>query len=572
MKRAPATEGNRKARRANVSVRRDGDPISANTGAQTDESPAAPTVELMRPIPPVQEAPALEVLPSNDMDAATVAQLAVWLSEPWTFVRDTFDVTPDFWQDELLHAIVDAKTPQGMAYVMFCLKACKGPGKTAVLAWIIWWFMLTHDQAKGFATSITGDNLSDNLWAELARWRLKSPMLTNLFGYQSDSIFSYAYPDTWFFSARTWPKDAAANTQAATLAGLHGPNTILVLDEAGGIPVGVLVAGLAHHSTNDTNAEIPECHLTFLAGNPDTIDGALGWACTEDAAHWWVKEITGDPDDPHRAPRIDVHWAREMIRIFGANNPWVLVNVFGKFPPVGANKLVGPDQVRTAMHVRHFPEVWKDKARVMALDVARSTGRDRSVLTRRQGVIVFPQIVYRIDDATELAGQVIFEFGRWPAQAIFVDIVGVGGPVYDHLKSLGLPVIAFNGGLPARDGQRFVDRRTEVAWQCAQAIKGQGEDPAILSLPNSPELVAEATAPTIKYMPNGKMRLESKEDMLKRGVPSPDLWDSLCMTFAEPVLSLPSVVSSSPAARPGQLITRYDPFEDRGSSRREEDF
>ncbi len=554
-----ASAPQRAAREAEMARRRgtSGSEASSPLGSP---SAAEPVLRVLRPVEPLRGDLALQQGDGNE-EAMAVAQVALWLAEPWTFVRDVFEAIPDFWQDEVLHALTQARTPAGLEYFKFCLKACKGPGKTCLLAWIIWWFMLTHAQASGFATSITGENLADNLWKELARWRDKSPMLTTLFGYQSDSIYAYSSPDTWFFSARTWPRDANAGAQASTLAGLHGPNTLLVLDEGGGIPVGVLVSGLAHHSTNDKSAAIPECHLTLLAGNPDTLDGALGWACTEDSASWWVKEITGDPDDPKRAPRIDVTWAREQIRIFGANNPWVLVNVFGKFPPSGYNKMLGPDQVRTAMHVRHPRAVWLHQPRIMSLDVARSTGRDRSALTRRQGPIVFPLLVYRLDDANELAGQVAFEYGRWRADMIIVDMVGVGGPVYDHLKAIGLPVIGFNGGLPARD-PRFVDRRTETWWNMAQDVKGQG-DASMLSLPNLPELVAEMTAPTIKFQPNGKMRLESKEDMLKRGISSPDLADSIAMTYAEPMAVIPRIPNSTmQALRKGVVVAEYDPFAD----------
>jgi hypothetical protein len=47
---------------------------------------------------------------------------------------------------------------------------------------------------------------------------------------------------------------------------------------------------------------------------------------------WTVIEITGDPDSPKRSTRIDPAWARAQILQYGADNPWVLANVFGKFP------------------------------------------------------------------------------------------------------------------------------------------------------------------------------------------------------------------------------------------------
>ena len=106
--------------------------------------------------------------PSVDM-IASPATLLAWHNDPPRFVREQFGVTPDPWQDEVLAAF-----PHKQRLVM---KACKGPGKTAVLAWLAWNFLATRASPKIAATSITGDNLADNLWAEMAKWQAKSEML-----------------------------------------------------------------------------------------------------------------------------------------------------------------------------------------------------------------------------------------------------------------------------------------------------------------------------------------------------------------------------------------------------------
>jgi hypothetical protein len=480
--------------------------------------------------------------------------IARWRIAPWLFVKECLGAEPDPWQAEVLRALVSG-------HFHIALKACKGPGKSTLLAWVIWWFMLCFYHPKILVTSVTGDNLRDGLWAELAKWRQAAEILQALFDWQTEKIYSREYPETWFASARTWPKEADTTKQATTLAGQHAACSMVIVDEAGGVPTGVLVAGLAHHSTQDPTAK--ETHYTLIAGNPDTIDSSLGWACTEDAANWWVKEITGDPDDPGRAPRIDIEWARRQIATFGADNPWVLVNVFGKFPPVSANKLVGSDHIRAAMDLTLSEQEWHRAPRMMTLDVARSTARDRSVLCRRQGPIVFPFITYRLDDTNELAGQVVFEFTRWQGiRMIIVDMVGIGGGVYDHLKALGLPVVGFNGGLPARD-PRFVDRRTETWWLGAQAIKGTAGMPR-LALPKDMELIPELTAPNVNFTRQGKMKLESKEDMLKRGVPSPDMGDALMMSFAETIFEDPALPESTAQAlrRARPMAAEFNPFED----------
>ena len=95
--------------------------------------------------------------------------LRAWKRDPPRFVRDVFGVTPDPWQDEVLAAF-----PRNQRLAM---KACKGPGKTAVLAWLAWNFLPTNEDAKIAATSVSADNLADNLWTEMAKWQAKSPLL-----------------------------------------------------------------------------------------------------------------------------------------------------------------------------------------------------------------------------------------------------------------------------------------------------------------------------------------------------------------------------------------------------------
>ena len=80
-----------------------------------------------------------------------------WQKDAVAFVRECIGVEPDAWQSQALRAISSPKTER------LAMKACKGPGKTAVLAWIVLWFLTTRPYAKIACTSITGDNLATNL-------------------------------------------------------------------------------------------------------------------------------------------------------------------------------------------------------------------------------------------------------------------------------------------------------------------------------------------------------------------------------------------------------------------------
>ena len=269
---------------------------------------------------------------------------------------------------------------------------------TAVLAWAGWNFMLTRYMPIVGATSISGDNLKANLWTELARWRLKSDLLQHFFEMTKTEIFSREHPKTWRMEARTWAKDADANQIGNALRGLHGEYVMWLMDESGDYPDSILPVAEAIFSGNPKEAHI------IQAGNPTKLSGPLYRACVTARQFWKVIEITGDPDDPKRSPRISLEHARQQIAQWGKDNPWVLVNIFGRFPPSSFDALLGPDDVNAAMARKYQDHDISHAPRVLGIDVARF-GDDASVIFPRQGLVAFKPHIMRNVDGTVGAGQ-----------------------------------------------------------------------------------------------------------------------------------------------------------------------
>lgn len=284
-------------------------------------------------------------------------------------VDEEFKGIPDRWQEEALLACADPDPEKRRV----SLQACAGPGKSTVLAWFIWWFMGTQgavgEHPKGVATSITGDNLKDNLWAEVSKWQQRSDYYRGAFTWTSSAIFANDHPETWKFSARSWPKTANADEQGKTLSGLHSKYVAAVIDESGAIPLTVAKA-----------AEQALSNCTFgkllQAGNPISLDGMLYAAAGPQRHLWVVIRVTGDPDDPNRSPRIDLRWAREQIELHGRENPWVKSYILGQFPPASINALLGIEEVERAMAKHYRPSDYEDGQKRIGVDVARF-GDDR---------------------------------------------------------------------------------------------------------------------------------------------------------------------------------------------------
>jgi hypothetical protein len=473
--------------------------------------------------------------------AAARHRIAAWRADPVLFVREAFAVEPDAWQAVVLRAF-NTNARQAM-------KACKGPGKSAVLAWLAWLYLATRPHPKVVCTSITGDNLADGLWTEMAKWQNKSPFLLAAFQWSKTRIVARDHPETWWASARTWAKGADATQQADALAGIHSDYVLFIIDEAGGVPDAVAAAAEAGLA-NVIDPTKQEAHL-LIAGNPTMLEGPLHRACTSERHLWHVTEITSDPDDPNRTPRVSVQWAREQIEKFGKDNPWVLVNVFGRFPPSSLNALLGPDEVSAAMR-RCLPEEAYDwAAKVLGVDVARF-GDDRTVLAPRQGLVAFQMAEMRGARSTEVAARAAKAEDEWGADAVMVDGTGgYGAGVIDNLVAGGRSPIEVQFGGKA-DDSRFANKRTEMWWDMAEWVKRGG------CLPNDPELVRELTAPTYTFV-GGKLALEPKDQIKARLGFSPDKADALACTFAVAVQPRPRDRNGRPVAHQvGRYITESD--------------
>ena len=477
---------------------------------------------------------------------AAAETIKAWRDNPRKFVNDLFNVTPDTWQSEALDAVADPNTKR------ISLQAAVGPGKSCVLAWVGWWFLVTQgdkgDHPNGVAMSVTSDNLKDNLWKEFSKWHGQSDILQRLFVCTKERIFSKDHSATWWISARSWPKAADPETQGRSLSGLHSGYVMYLIDESGDIAPAILRAA-------EQGLSSCKWGKIIQAGNPINPDGMLALASGQQSAMWKVIRITGDPDDPNRSQRIDLTWAKEQIEQYGRDNPWVMGTILGKFPPSSLDALIAPDEVRDAMNRSISQEGFTWAQKRLGVDVARSGG-DRTVFFKRQGLLAERPTVERYDPkdivSQLIADRVLDIHMRWVQEKTIVDATGgwAAGAV-DILRGAGhSPTCVQFHGKP-RD-KRYKNRRAEMWLEMVAWIKRGG------ILPNMPELIAELTTPT-KTFHNGVFLLEEKDQVKKRLGRSPDIADALAVTFAIP--ERPATDSKYSNVHPGgQVLSDYDPL------------
>ena len=456
----------------------------------------------------------------SKMDRAK-ARLRAWREYPAQFVHESFGVDPDPWQVDALVSLGGGSNSRRR----LCMKACTGPGKSAVLAWIGWHrlacFAAKGEHPKGAALSITRDNLKDNLWSELSKWQKRSEFLADQFTWTKEQIYANDHAETWFLSARSFAKDADAEAIGRALSGLHSQFPFILLDEIGEMPLAVGRTAEQIFTGNPTDA------LIAAAGNPTSTSGLLYHLCTKLRGQWLVVTITADPDDPKRTPRVDIELAREQIRENGRDNPWVMATILGLFPTVGFNALLGIEDVEKAMKRHYHITDYDHAAKILGVDVARQ-GDDRSVLFPRQGLVAFRPKIFRNLRSNILAGHVSQAEDKWRPDGTIVDGTGGwGSGVIDAGQSLGRTWFdcqfagkAFN--------PKYANKRAEIWFAMAEWIKNGG------AMPYIPELITELTAPTFTFQ-GDRLLIEPKEQIKKRTGKSPDLADALAVTFAFPI-------------------------------------
>ncbi len=447
------------------------------------------------------------------------------------FADEQFGVTLDPWQEKTLQ-LFESPKPE---HRRLSLQACVGPGKSAALAWCGLWFISTQgssiEHPKGLVTSITGDNLRDNLWSEYAKWLGRSDYLKASFTWTSTRLFAVDHPETWFIGTRSWPKTSNVDELGKTFSGLHSAYVMAQMDESGAIPPGVARAA---------DQALSRCIFGKLiqAGNPISLDGMLYAAATQLRHLWVIIKVTGDPDDPKawvHSPRVGdgpIKWAREQIQTYGRDNPWVASYILGDFPKSATNALLSVEDVEIAMARVVKPETYDWAVKRIGADIARF-GDDRNVFFPRQGICAFPPVIKRNMRTPALAALLIEKALRWQGDdsdpvELFIDDTGHWGHgVLDGVITAGyhaIPVIYSDRSADPR----YENVRAQIHFAAAEWVKSGGK------LPHVPELVAEATTPTYSLSNHGRMIVEPKEFVKKRLGRSPDLWDAFAETFFLP--------------------------------------
>jgi hypothetical protein len=243
----------------------------------------------------------------------------------------------------------------------------------------------------------------------------------------------------------------------------------------------------------------------------------------------WREKVTG----PLPRPRlVDPAWVAKRWARWGRSkkSPNYMARVLGQFPDVAVDTLI-PLHLIEAAKDRTLKTRETDE-KILGVDVARF-GSDESVFGLAHGPRYRTVFSARGLDTVQTAGHVMTYRAKFGAARAHVDEIGVGAGVVDQMKASNEPVIGINvGAAPVGDEDKklFLNQRAVYYWRLREMFeRGEIEiDPA------DEELAAQLAEIKFVYMPNGKIKIEAKEDAKARGLESPDRADAMMLAYAHP--------------------------------------
>lgn len=424
--------------------------------------------------------------------------------DPARFAETALRLTPTAQQREFFAALAGPGA-------RVAVRSGHGTGKSTALAAAALWFLATRPDALAPCTAPTAHQLQDVLWREMRRLlAAMNPGTRELFTATADRILIKG--SAGMIVART-----ARPENPDALQGFHAPEILFIIDEAAGVSDAVFEVARGALST-------PSARVA-LTGNPTRLTGYFHNAFHL-ARDSWTRLHFSCLDSPLVSPE----YAEEIAREYGEDSDMYRVRVLGDFPRAGMFNLISLRLVEEAME-RALPPGFADGApRIFGVDPAW-LGTDRSAGVLRQGMTARVLFAARGLDTTRLAELTARKAEELRPDAIFVDQTGVGAGVLDQLRRTAHPVSGVAFSQTPFEPERFANRRAEMWWRTREWLE-QGP-----VLEKNLDLRDDLIAPEYCLTAGGKVQLESKDSMRRRGLASPDLGDALALTFAMPVIA-----------------------------------
>lgn len=490
-----------------------------------------------------------------DIDSPEVKEFVQSLLDDWvSFAETVFGVTLDEEQKAILRSVQHNK--------MTAVASGTARGKDFVTAVASMCFMYTTPEwdnegnvvknTKVAMTAPSDRQVKNIMVPEISRLyhaakRRGFPLPGRLTGYdiRTDS-------EEWFLTGFK-----ADDNNHEAWSGFHAANTMFAVTEASGMSQTIFeaiegnlqgnsrllivfnpnvttgYAANALRSPRFHSFRLNSLNAPNVLAKKELIPGQVDYAWVKDKVDSWCEKID---ETNFNEGEGDFHWEGQAYR----PNDLFRIKVLGMFPKVDESVLIPLEWIEIA------ERRWKDTRPLftpsdynlrLGVDVA-GMGRDNTVFCPRHDSWVDEFILFDAKGEMkhmEVAGRTAKRLSL-PSAIALIDTIGEGAGVYSRLAELkftniiSAKVSASAEGLTDSTGEyKFVNMRAYLYWAVRDWLNPANKlNP---SMPPCPQFKEEATNIKYRFRSDGKIEMESKEDIKKRLKRSPDYFDSMALTF-----------------------------------------
>lgn len=463
-----------------------------------------------------------------------VANVKTYKTDPVLWAQERMGVFLWSKQREILYALANHKK--------VAVKTSHSIGKTyaAALA-AAWWVDTRGADSIVVSSAPTYAQVHGLLW-ELIRKFHASASLPGRVTQDDRWLLPYKGTDVQVGEGRK-----PADTNIHAFQGTHRPGGVLVvLDEACGVPESIFTGVEAI-----TTAPMDR---VLAIGNPDDPNTEFGRIFKRKPDDWYLMTISAFDTPNFTGEWVPTYlknslpqpeWVESRRKDWGEGSNRYLSKIIAEFPDTADDGLFNQNHVENAMRA-----VSRDKSKhvapVMGVDVARFGSDKTTVYANWNGHIEYLDSWSGMDTVIT-ASRVADLAADIGAREIRVDAIGVGSGVVDNLARMvgeHTTVYSMVGNAASPDALKWYNARAFWYDQLREMISN-GE----IDLPDKDELAEEFGI--IRYSLRGSsMLIESKEDMRKRGIHSPDHLDAVVYACAP--------LGSDSRFAPGDIVTEDD--------------
>jgi hypothetical protein len=392
-----------------------------------------------------------------------------------------------------------------------------GIGKSALVAMLVYCIMSTRPMCRGTITANTFQQLKTKTFAELSKWH-NMAINKHWFDFSGSALRLSAkaedLKDVWYAQGQTCREE-----NSESFAGQHtaSSTSFYIFDEASAVP--------------DKIWEVAEGGLVkgepmfFVFGNPTRNTGAFRECFRKNRKRWNTRQIDSRSVRGSNKGQIE-KWADDH----GEDSDFMRVRVRGVFPRKSTSQFISEQLVEDSLNRKIDIKQYNFAPTIISVDPSW-TGEDPLVIGKRQGLHfeILEEIQYN-DNDIEIGNKIARYEDRYNADAVFIDL-GYGTGIASFGKTIGRDwvLVSFSGKVI---NEGYKNKRAEMWGEAKEWLKEGGKIE-----PNN-QILEDLTGVETKPTLDGKIQLESKQDMKKRGLPSPNTADALALTFAFPVSNM----------------------------------